>query len=210
MALWFLTALWLAATPAQPLNSVVAVVEGVPITMWDMQVEARLRALEQRGTVLTSAIPDNELLISLEQLINQMLAVQAAERFHVPWPDEHEVEAELEDLRERAGEEVEAQLAAAAIPQDRLRYRYRVKLRIQALITRRLRDLVHVSDQDVNRYLEQYPTAGTDQTELVREYLITVRLQDRSRIFFQTLRDQATVHVLDERFGSAWEGRQRN
>lgn len=187
------------AAPAM-VNEIVAVVEGAPITLWDLDVETRLRGLEQRGLVPLDRPSTAERMQSLEQLVNRMLALRAADRFKVPNPNAGEIEAELTELREGAVQPLEQQLAAAGISEARLRYRLQTKLRIRALIQERLRELVRVSDQDVAEYLKEHPSAGTDSTAVVREYLTTLGLQDRSRRFFQELRERATIEVLDSRF----------
>lgn len=188
-----------AAAPAM-VNEIVAVVEGAPITLWDLDVETRLRGLEQRGLVPLDRPSTAERTQSLEQLVNRMLALRAADRFKVPNPNAGEIEAEIAELREGAVQPLEEQLAAAGISEARLRYRLQTKLRIRALIQERLRELVRVSDQDVAEYLKEHPSAGTDSTAVVREYLTTLGLQDRSRRFFQELRERATIEVLDSRF----------
>lgn len=203
-ALRLAAAVTLAAGPAAAaptmVNEVVAVVEGAPITLWDLDVEARLRGLEQRGRIPADAPTTTDRVQALDQLVNRMLALRAADRFKVPTPGANEVEAELADLRTSAIGSLEDQLAAAGIPESRLRYRIQTKLRIRSLIQERLRDLVRVSDQDVADYLEEHPSAETGATDLVREYLTTLRLQERSRAFFNDLRERATVEILDTRF----------
>lgn len=188
-----------AAAPAM-VNEIVAVVEGAPITLWDLDVETSLRGLEQRGLVPVEPPSTAERTQSLEQLVNRQLALRAADRFKVPNPNSGEIEAELAELREGAVQPLEQQLAAAGISEARLRYRLQTKLRIRALIQERLRELVRVSDQDVADYLKEHPSSSTDSTEVVREYLTTLGLQDRSRRFFQELRERATIEVLDSRF----------
>lgn len=191
-----------AAAPAL-VDELVAVVEGAPITLWDLDVETRLRGLEQRGLVPLDTPSNAERAQSLEQLVNRMLALRAADRFKVPNPNGGEIEAEIADLRQGAVEPLEQQLAAAGIPEARLRYRLQTKLRIRALIQERLRELVKVSDQDVADYLKEHPSAGTDSTAVVREYLTTLGLQDRTRRFFMELRERAAIEILDRRFAVA-------
>ncbi len=209
MAFWLIAAVWLAAAPAQaePINAVLAVVDGAPITRWDLDTEARLRALEQRGVIPLGALPREELGASLDQLINQLLAVQAAERFHVPWPSESAVASEIELMERGMPQPVTQQLARAEIPLQRLVERLRIKGRIRALIDQRLRSLVQISPGDVRAYLAEYPAADTGAAEMVEEYLAAIELQKRSRAFFLGLRERARVHILDPAFADAWRNR---
>ena len=137
---------------------------------------------------------------SLDQLINQTLALHAADRFRVGFPSDGDIEQELRALQALAVEPLDQQLAAAGITESRLRLRVRAKLRIRRLIQERIREMVRVSDEDVKNYLAEHPSAETDATSLVREYLTTVRLQDRSRRFLQDLRERSAVDILDPRF----------
>lgn len=182
------------------LNEIVAVVEGAPITLWDLDVETRLRSLEQRGVVPLEEVGHNDRLQALDHLINQMLAIGAADRFKVPLPSEYEVNQEIDSLRETAARPLDAQLEAAGVPLERLRDRIRTKLRIRRLIDERLRELVRVSDEDVREYIREHPGAATDAAGAVREYLTRLRLQERSIRFFKDLRERATIEILDARF----------
>ena len=195
-------ALALAAGPA-PMNEIVAVVEGTPITLWDLDVETRLRGLEQRGLAPEGDLADTERVRSLEFLINQMLALRAADRYNVPQPGEGFIDDEMRDLRLRAVLPLGEQLARAGIPESRLRDRARAKLRISRLVDQRLKQLVRVSDEEVGAYLKQHGTTETASTETVRQYLAVQTLQERSRLFFTDLRARATVDILDPRFKPA-------
>ncbi len=199
--------LWLVAMPSaavasepELINEIVAVVEGTPVTLWDIEVESRLRALEQRGFIPESDPSDADLATSLDQLINRMLVMRAADRFRVPPAGENEIEVELEGLRQRALRPLDTQLARVGISEERLKYRVRAKIRIRRLIEDRLRDLVRVDDEDVARYIREHPSPETADTALVREYLTTIRLQDRTRDFLKDLRETATILILDRRF----------
>lgn len=200
MAVWSLI-LWatLAAAP-MPANEIVAVVEGAPITLWDIDVEVRLRALEQRGVMTDGEITDSERRQSLQNLINQQLALRAADRYNVSPPGEREVEDDLLDLRSRALVNVDDQLRRAGIPAGRLEFRVRAKLRIRRLIRERLKELVRVGDDEVLRYQREHQQAATSPSDIVREYLATLKLNERSRSFFKDLRDRASVILLDPRF----------
>lgn len=200
MALWLLALALLGAVPGTPANEIVAVVEGAPITLWDVEVETRLRSLEQRGAIPAGAPAEADLKRSLDQLINTTLALHAADRFRVSFPTEGEVEQELRSLQSLAALPVDRQLAAAGIPESRLRLRVRAKLRIRRLIQERIREMVRVSDEDVRRYMQEHPGAATDAAALVREYLTQLRLEERSRRFFRELRERSAVDVLDPRF----------
>lgn len=193
-------ALWLFAAGPMPVNEIVAVIEGAPITLWDLDVEARLRGLEQRGVIPDGGISDNERILSLTQLINRQLALRAADRFRVPQPNEGDVEDEVRNLLRGAVVPVRDQLVRAGISDARMRDRIRTKLRIRDLINDRLRDLIRISDEEVAKYLRQHPNAETSSTAVVREYLTTLRLQERSRTFFYDLRERASVVILDRRF----------
>ena len=192
--------LWLFAANPMPVNEIVAVVEGAPITLWDLDVEARLRGLEQRGVIPEGGISDNERTMSLTQLINRQLVLRAADRFRVPQPNEGDVEDEVRNLHRGAVVPVRDQLVRAGISDARLRDRIRTKLRIRDLINERLRDLIRITDEEVAKYLRQYPNSETNSTEVVRQYLTTLRLQERSRTFFSDLRDRASIVILDRRF----------
>jgi uncharacterized FlaG/YvyC family protein len=176
------------------------VVEGAPITLWELDVEVRLRSLEQRGVVPTEPVSQTDREQALDQLINQRLAAGAADRFKVQPPAEFEVDAELASLRETALRPVEEQLEAVGIPMERLRHRIRTKLRIRRLIEGRLRELIRISDEDVEEYIREHPSEASDATSMVREYLTRVRLQERSRRFFIELRERATIEILDPQY----------
>lgn len=200
MALWLVALALLGAVPGAPANEIVAVVEGAPITLWDVEVETRLRSLEQRGAIPAGTPAEGDLKQSLDQLINRTLALHAADRFRVSFPTEGEVEQELRSLQSLAALPVDRQLAAAGIPESRLRLRIRAKLRIRRLIQERIREMVRVSDEDVRRYMQEHPSEATDAASLVREYLTQLRLEERSRRFFRELRERSAVDVLDPRF----------
>lgn len=197
MAIWMMAAWLLIGVPVgDPVNKIVAVVEGTPITLWEVEVEARLRGLEQRGLIPEGRIENDQLAESLEQLINRMLVLQAAERFQVPSAAEEEVAEQLAVLRERAVYPLDEQLDDAGIDESKVVSRIQARLRLQALIQRRLRDLVYVSDDEVQEYLEENPAPMENAEELIREYLATIRLQERIDAFFEGLRERAQVRIL--------------
>jgi hypothetical protein len=209
MALWLLAILLTGAAAGEPANEIVAVVEGAPITLWDVEVEARLASLEQRGAIPAETPASAELKQSLAQLVNQTLALHAADRFRVSFPTEGEVEQELRAVQALAPVPVDRQLAAAGIPESRLRLRLRAKLRIRRLIQERIREMVRVSDADVRAYVATHPeevrqfTAEQPDADIaakVREYLTAKGTEERSLRFFRELRERSGVDVLDARF----------
>lgn len=224
MAIWFLTVWLLSSAPGELINQVVAVVEGAPITLWEIRVEARLRAYERRGEPPAEDPGLHEQIEALEKLITRKLTVQAAERFRIPHPAPSAVDKAFDELAARQGEELgmaigvtdgtrfRAWLRAQGISESVVRDRIRAQMMIDDLIFQRLRDLVQVSENDVRAYMEEHreevrryqaanPTAPTER--LVREYLVTRRLRERTQSFLQGLQERAKIAILDRRFASA-------
>ena len=145
---------WLSPLAAQQLlDRLVARVNGVPITLTDVNAAMAL------GIVAT---PES---VAIEQLIDRQLVLSEVARFVPPEPPAAAVAVEVGSLMARAGARLPEIMAATGIDETRIREIARENLRIQAYLNQRFGVNVQLTEEEVAQYYrihpEEFTRAGT-------------------------------------------------
>jgi hypothetical protein len=139
---------------AQLLDRVLARVNGVPITLTDVNAAIGL------GLVNTPAGQDPR-DAATRQLIDRQLMLAEVARFAPPEPDAAAVTREVDAVRKRAGAGLPALLESTGLDEDRLHDLMRDRLRIEAYLDQRFGATVQVTDEEVERYYREHPAEFT-------------------------------------------------
>jgi hypothetical protein len=142
------------AASAQLLDRVVARVNGVPITLTDVDAAIGL------GLVNAPAGQDAR-AAATRQLIDRQLMLAEVARFVPPEPDAAAVRREVEAVRTRVGAGLPALLEATGLDEQRLTDLMRDSLRIEAYLDQRFGATVQVNDEEVERYYRDHPAEFT-------------------------------------------------
>ena len=177
---------------AETVNRIAAVVNEDVITEAD--VSSRVAALlDDEGTARTNARPEEIHQAVLQRLIEQRLLLQEAKKANVTVGPE-EVDARLEELRERAGTDVQFRRALdeAELTEEQLKEKLREQLMIQKLIDEKVRTTIVVSPQEITKAISEHPelVRGGDRVR-VSHLLIRVgeqRTEAQARALIEDLR----------------------
>jgi hypothetical protein len=146
---------WLSPVSAQQLlDRVVARVNGMPITLTDVDAALGL------GVVTVSGAEDPR-AAATRQLIERQLMLGEVARFAPPEPDAGAVERELADMKARAGARLEALMQSTGLDEQRIRDIARETLRIQAYLNQRFGANVQVSEEEIEQYYRGHPEEFT-------------------------------------------------
>ena len=135
---------------AQLLDRVVARVNGVPITLTDVNAAIGL------GLVTPPAGEDPR-AAATRQLIDRQLMLAEVARFVPPEPDAAAVARGVDAVRTRAGAGLPALLESTGLDEQRLVDLMRDTLRIEAYLDQRFGATVQVTDEEVERYYREHP-----------------------------------------------------
>ena len=142
--------IWVSSLAAQQLlDRLVARVNGVPITLTDVNAAMAL------GIVAT---PESA---AIEQLIDRQLVLNEVARFVPPEPPAAAVAVEAGSLMTRAGARLPEVMAATGIDETRIREIARENLRIQAYLNQRFGANVQLTEEEVAQYYRIHPEEFT-------------------------------------------------
>ncbi|MCB0358854.1 MAG: SurA N-terminal domain-containing protein [Bdellovibrionales bacterium] len=153
-------AVWLAVVPAQGattlLNSVVASVDGEPITLTEVQ-----RFANARGEPVSDAALSNPALLRdrvMEMLMVRLLEREAdAQGIRVAT---EEVDSYIDEIKRQNNVDdggLDALLRERGITLTGYREQVRVDILRARLLNSRVRNKINVVDEDIDRYLEDHP-----------------------------------------------------
>ncbi len=171
----WLLALGLHAAAAQDMLRAVAVVNDEIISMLDLDMRTRL-AILATGQKDTAEFRDRIVPQVIRGLIDERLQSQEAERLDIKVADE-QVSARVEDIVRRnkmTVEDFENLLKRRGILQIALREQVRAHLVWRALISRRLRPTVTISDDEVEEVVDRITASRGSTQRLVSEIFLSV------------------------------------
>jgi len=191
--------LWLSPLSAQQLlDRVVALVNGTPITLTDVNAAIGLGLVDRSGT--------DDQASARRQLIDRQLILGEVARFTPPEPDAAAVEREMAALKAAPGARLQALMQSTGLDDQRIRDLARDTLRIEAYLDQRFGTSVQVSEEEVEQYYRGHPEEFTqsgvlltydEAAPLARQRASTVR---RAALIAQWLRDlRARAEVAEGR-----------
>jgi hypothetical protein len=134
----------------QLLDRVVARVNGATITLSDVNAALGLGMIEVTA-------PERPQDAARRQLIDRQLMLAEVARFSPPEPAPSDVDAEVAQMRTRAGGQFDALLRSTGVDEQRIRDLARDTLRIQAYLIQRFGTSVQVSEEEVEQYYRGHP-----------------------------------------------------
>ena len=186
-------------TAQQLLDRVVARVNGIPITLTDVDAALGL------GVVVASGAEDPR-AAATRQLIERQLVLGEVARFAPPEPDPAAIEREVTEMKMRPGARLEALMLSTGFDEQRIRDIARETLRIQAYLNQRFGASVQVSEEEVEQYYRGHPEEFTrngllmsfdDAESIARQRASELR---RAALIAQWLRDlRARADVAENR-----------
>ena len=191
---------WLSPVSTQQLlDRVVARVNGIPITLTDVDAALGLGLVEVVGT-------EDPRAAATRQLIERQLMLGEVARFAPPEPDPSAIEREAAEMKARAGTGLDALVHATGLDDQRIRDLARETLRIQAYVGQRFGRTIQVSEEAVEQYYRAHPEEFTrggllipfeEAAPLARERAAALR---RAALVAQWLRDlSARAEVAENR-----------
>jgi hypothetical protein len=146
---------WLSPVSAQQLlDRVVARVNGMPITLTDVDAALGLGVVTVTGN-------DDPRAAATRELIERQLMLAEVARFAPPEPDAGEIEREVADMKARAGARLEALMQSTGLDEQRIREIARETLRIRAYLNQRFGTTVQVSVEEIEQYYRSHPEEFT-------------------------------------------------
>ena len=189
---------WVSSLAAQQLlDRLVARVNGVPITLTDVNAAMAL------GIVAT---PESA---AIEQLIDRQLVLNEVARFVPPEPPAAAVAVEAGSLMTRAGARLPEVMAATGIDETRIGEIARENLRIQAYLNQRFGVNVQLTEEEVAQYYrihpEEFTRAGTlipftEAEPLARERASAERRAVTVAQWMRDLRGRAEISLPVSKF----------
>jgi hypothetical protein len=205
-----LTVLGLAAWPARAsaqgelIERTLAIVGGQAITLSDVRTAMALGLLEpSRAASVDSAT---------EQLVERLLVLREVQRYLPPEPSDAQIDAELEQIRQRLSQgQLAGALTAGGFSEARLRTWLRDDVRIAAYLGQRFAAVGVPSDEDVRAYYASH-RAEFDQKQLsfeaasaaIRDRLSGERRGQLITDWIQDLRRRTTVVELWRKPPGIW------
>jgi hypothetical protein len=154
---------WERLSPAsahQLLDRVVARVNGIAITLTDMNAALGLGLVDVAGG-------EDPHSAATRQLIERQLILAEVARFAPPEPDQAAIEREVAALKARAGARLDMLMQSTGLDEQRLRDLARESLRIQAYLSQRFGANLQVSDEEVEQYYRGHPEEFTRSGTLI-------------------------------------------
>jgi hypothetical protein len=138
-----LLAVFVAAAPADVIDRILAVVNGQPITLSDVDAARRFRLVEvPPGTADPTAYV-------LDRLIDRSLMLTEVDRFQPPEPDPIEITVRADAMQQRAGSAAAfaQELAVTGMTRDQLRRFVRDSLRTTTYINQRFGSILDPTER---------------------------------------------------------------
>jgi hypothetical protein len=181
------------ASAQQLLDRIVALVNGEPITLTDLQAARALGVVE--GST------DDE---ARTRMVDRHLMLAEVSRFPPPEPDAAAIDAQAARARSAAGARLAAILEQTGVDDTRVRQLARDTLRIRAYIDQRFGTAVQVTDEEAETYYLSHPAEFTrngvaiplDQAiATARERASAERRQAQVDRWLEDLRNRADVAI---------------
>lgn len=159
-----------------PVDSVVAQVDGNPITSYDVNTFNVAQAASM-GAPPTGNAPDTPDAV-LKSLITQQLLADETQKF-ADQIDDDEVTRYIQNVEQRnhiTDDQLRAQLQAQGMTYDQFRQRMRQQVEQMTMINREVRQKIHIPDAEVERYYKEHPDefTVTDEKYTLAQILIAV------------------------------------
>ena len=152
--------LWLPAVHGQQLlDRVLARVDGVPLTLTDVQAANGLGVI-QVGT-------GDPIAEGTQQMVDRQLELTEVQRFPPPEPSPDAVARETARLKMNAGPRLPMLMQSTGLTEQRISDVARENLRIAAYLDQRFGTAVQVSDEEVAAYFRAHESEFTSRGEVV-------------------------------------------
>ena len=178
-----------AANAQQLIDRVLARVGTTAVTMTDVRIALGLDLVEATG--------ENPESVALERTIDRQLQLNEVARFAPPEPAVAAVQAEIAEMKMRAGTNLSALMTSTGLDEARLEQLARETLRIRAYIAQRFGTTVQVTEDEARKYYEQHPAEFT--RDGVRMTFEQAETQARQRASAERLRATLDQWVRDLR-----------
>jgi len=169
------------ATPnsayGSPVDSVVASVDGSPITSYDVKTFNAAQAGAAAGLAQGGGAPDSPNAV-LKSLITQQL-LENETRNYADKVDDDDVTRYIQNIEQRnhiTDDQLRAQLQAQGMSYDQFRQRMREQVEQMTMIDHEVRQKIHIPDAEVERYYKEHPEEFTvaDEKYTLAQILIAV------------------------------------
>ncbi len=147
--------MWLSPASAQQLlDRVLARVDGVPITLTDVQAAIGLGLIQVGGDAIAEGT---------QRMIDRQLELTEVQRFPPPEPPSDAVAREAERLKMNAGPRLPTLMQSTGLTEQRVIDMARDNLRIAGYLDQRFGTSVQVSDDEVAEYYRAHETEFTNR-----------------------------------------------
>ena len=201
--------LWLPAVHAQQLlDRVLARVDGVPITLTDVQAAIGL-GIVQGGS-------GDPIADGMQQMIDRQLELTEVQRFPPPEPPPDAVARETARLKMNAGPRLPMLLQSTGLTEQRIADMARDNLRMTGYLDQRFGTTVQVSDEEVAAYYRTHEAEFTkggvavpyeDAEPIARQRVSSERRRAIVNQWIRDLRSRADVAVNPPVSGQGAGGR---
>src|ERR1700733_6880683 len=167
---------------AEEIDSVVASVDGEPITSHDLQNPSVGGAAGGMGSGLSMGTPDNP-QGALKNAIEQKLLEQEASKY-ASKVDEDEVDryiANIEAQNHVTDEQLRAQLQQQNISYDEFRAKIRKQVEAMTMIDREVRQKIVIPEEEIQIYYKNNPDEFTTTKEKFKLAQILIAVPDNAR-----------------------------
>ena len=183
--------LWLSPLSAQQLlERVVAMVNGAPITLTDVNSAVGL------------GLAQGDLAAARLQLIDRQLMLSEVARFAPPEPEAAAVDKEVAALKAHAGAGLAALIVSTGLDERRIRDLARDTLRIRAYVDQRFGTSIQLTDDEVERFYRENPSEFTrdgilipfeDAAPVARQRVVAARRDAAIAQWVRDLRARAAI-----------------
>lgn len=196
-----------SAAPAggrQIIDRIVAIVDGRPLLLSELELEARIALIQQGGVAAaTAALGDDDLAAALEWAIGQRLALAEAERLQVFDVDDAELAKALRAFEARfaSPRHLQAFLAAREASNNQLAAVLLRDLRVSRFLDSKVKLSARVTEEDLQRYYAAHADElGGQPYERVRDGIKGQLTRERYRTLakkqLEDLRAKAEVRTV--------------
>ena len=193
-----------AATQAEIIDRIAAIVDGRVITLSEVERWSTLRLLSPREGDTTVDYQRR----TLDVMINMILQRRDAERFGVQQVSDEAIQARIDSISAKyaSKDEFQARMRDVGLSEQELHDAVRVRLQLEAYVSERFAPLIFIPLEDIERYYEsswsqQRRAQGLDVPPLsevreqIREMLRAEQLQREVDRWTEQLRNRANVDI---------------
>ncbi len=149
-----------AAGAQQLIDRVLARIDGIPITLTDVQSAIGLG-------IAQAASGGDAITTGLQQMIDRQLELTEVQRFPPPEPPAAAVMAEAARLKMNAGARLPALMQSTGLTEQRITDIARDNLRIAAYLDQRFGTVVQVTDEEIEDYYQAHQAEFTRGGEAI-------------------------------------------